>query len=131
MGKAVLNGFWKLEAPLLKQLHQSRRPARARRDHTDDLRPLNGGLRLMIGSGPWYLSNGWRSSWKALRKMIDGLRRLIWDSRGGSHAEYALILAIIGTGIAFCVLWLSGGIIAPTFNEAATCLSTSGHDCRN
>lgn len=72
-----------------------------------------------------------RDGLEGLRDMVDGIWRFVWDSEGGTHAEYALILAIIGTGIAFCVLWLSGGILAPTFNEAATCISTSGHNCQN
>ena len=50
------------------------------------------------------------------------------DREGASHAEYALILAIIGTVIVFCALWL-GGMMKPSINEAATCISTSGNDC--
>ena len=54
--------------------------------------------------------------------------RMLRDESGASAAEYALILAIVGTGIAFCVLWLSGAI-NPGINEAATCISTSGAHC--
>ena len=54
--------------------------------------------------------------------------KMLGDREGASHAEYALILAIIGTVIAFCALWL-GGMMKPTMNDAATCISTSGNDC--
>ena len=55
-------------------------------------------------------------------------RTLLGDPEGTTHVEYALILAIIGTAIAFCGLWLSG-MISPSMNEAATCISTSGANC--
>lgn len=58
----------------------------------------------------------------------DSFGKVLSDRRGTSHAEYALILAIIGTVIAFCGLWL-GGMINPPFNDAATCISTSGTNC--
>ena len=60
--------------------------------------------------------------------VLRGFWKLLDDSEGTSHAEYALILAIIGTAIAFCGLWLSG-MISPSMNEAATCISTSGTNC--
>ena len=60
--------------------------------------------------------------------VLNGLLKLIRDPEGTSHAEYALILAIVGTAIAFCGLWLSG-VISPSMNEAATCISTSGTNC--
>ena len=58
----------------------------------------------------------------------NGFWKLLGDPEGTSHAEYALILAIIGTAIAFCGLWLSG-MISPSMNEAATCISTNGTNC--
>ena len=60
--------------------------------------------------------------------LLNWFRKLLGDPEGTSHAEYALILAIIGTAIAFCGLWLSG-VISPSMNEAATCISTSGTNC--
>ena len=60
--------------------------------------------------------------------LLNGFSKLLGDPEGTSHAEYALILAIIGTAIAFCGLWLSG-MIGPSMNEAATCISTSGGNC--
>ena len=66
---------------------------------------------------------------KAKAVLMTGFWKLLGDPEGTSHVEYALILAIIGTGIAFCALWL-GGMISPSINEAATCISTSGASCR-
>ena len=60
--------------------------------------------------------------------LLSGFRKLLGDPEGTSHAEYALILAIIGTAIVFGALWLSG-TINPSFTDAATCISTSGTDC--
>ena len=62
------------------------------------------------------------------RASVKGFWKLPGDLNGTTHAEYALILAIIGTAIVFCSLWL-GGVINPTVNNAATCISTSGTDC--
>jgi pilus assembly protein Flp/PilA len=59
---------------------------------------------------------------------MNGFWKLLGNSKGTSHAEYALILAIIGTVIAFCGLWL-GGVISPSINEAASCISTNGTEC--
>ena len=61
--------------------------------------------------------------------LLNWFGKLLGDPEGTSHAEYALILAIIGTAIAFCGLWLSG-MISPSMNEAATCISTSGTNCQ-
>ena len=60
--------------------------------------------------------------------LLSGFSKLLRDPEGTSHAEYALILAIIGTAIAFCGLWLSG-MISPSLNDAATCISTNGTNC--
>ena len=66
---------------------------------------------------------------KSKAVLLNGFWKLLGDPEGTSHAEYALILAIIGTGLAFCALWLSG-TIGPSMNEAATCISTSGTNCQ-
>ncbi len=50
------------------------------------------------------------------------------DEDGASAAEYALILAIVGAGIAGAAIVL-GGAIATAMNEAATCISTDGATC--
>lgn len=49
------------------------------------------------------------------------LKKLWNDESGASAAEYALILAIVGSAIAFAAFSL-GGAIANEFNEAATCI---------
>ena len=54
--------------------------------------------------------------------------RLLCDIRGASAAEYALILAIVGTGIALSAIGL-GHVVANSMNDAGTCISTSGDTC--
>lgn len=44
------------------------------------------------------------------------------DESGASAAEYALILAIVGTAIAAAAIFL-GNTIATSMNGAATCIS--------
>lgn len=51
--------------------------------------------------------------------------RMLKDESGASAAEYALILAIVGTGIA-AAAFLLGGTISTAMNTASTCISTSG-----
>lgn len=53
--------------------------------------------------------------------------RMLRDESGASAAEYALILAIIGTGIALAALYL-GKQITHAMNSAASCINnpTSG-----
>ena len=53
---------------------------------------------------------------------------MVRDDSGASAAEYALILAIVGTGIAFAAFSL-GGAIANSMNSATACINgvdTSG-----
>jgi pilus assembly protein Flp/PilA len=48
----------------------------------------------------------------------------LWkDESGASAAEYALILAIIGTGIAVAAIFL-GGTIGNAVNDAGECIKT-------
>ena len=47
---------------------------------------------------------------------------MLEDESGASAAEYALILAIIGTGIAIAALYL-GGQISSTMNGAGACIN--------
>lgn len=48
----------------------------------------------------------------------------LWaDESGASAAEYALILAIVGTGIALAAVGL-GQAISTAMNEASTCIKT-------
>lgn len=54
--------------------------------------------------------------------------RMLRDESGASAAEYALILAIVGTAIAGAAIFL-GDTIANTMNDASTCISTNGATC--
>jgi pilus assembly protein Flp/PilA len=62
------------------------------------------------------------------------IKKLWNDESGASAAEYALILAIVGSAIALAAFNL-GGAIADEMNEAATCIdsavgsSTPGTGC--
>jgi pilus assembly protein Flp/PilA len=49
--------------------------------------------------------------------------KLLRDEAGASAAEYALILAIVGTGIALASIAL-GGSISTAMNSAGTCIAT-------
>ena len=53
---------------------------------------------------------------------------MLKDNSGASAAEYALILAIIGTGIAGAALTL-GGSISNSMNKAKNCIATKGVTC--
>lgn len=50
------------------------------------------------------------------------------DQSGAAAAEYALILAIVGTAIAAAAILL-GNTIANSMNAASTCISTKGGTC--
>ncbi len=58
----------------------------------------------------WFMKNLWR------------------DEGGASAAEYALILAIVGAGIAAAAIVL-GSAVATAMNDASTCISTDGATC--
>lgn len=53
---------------------------------------------------------------------------LLKDDSGASAAEYALILAIVGTAIALAAITL-GGTISNAMNDASTCISSNGKTC--
>ena len=53
---------------------------------------------------------------------------MLKDQSGASAAEYALILAIVGTAIALAALYL-GGEIAGAVNSAANCINDTA-DCK-
>ena len=48
--------------------------------------------------------------------------RMLKDQSGASAAEYALILAIVGTGIALAAIFL-GGAIGNAMNKASNCIN--------
>ena len=55
--------------------------------------------------------------------------KILWcDEGGASAAEYALILAIVGAGIAAAAIVL-GGAVSTAMNDASTCISTDGVTC--
>jgi pilus assembly protein Flp/PilA len=53
---------------------------------------------------------------------------MLKDQSGASAAEYALILAIVGTAIAAASIVL-GDTIANAMGDASTCISTKGSTC--
>lgn len=55
--------------------------------------------------------------------MVKFVTSFLRDESGASAAEYALILAIIGSGIAVAAIAL-GGSISTAMNTAGTCIST-------
>jgi pilus assembly protein Flp/PilA len=54
--------------------------------------------------------------------------RMLKDNSGASAAEYALILAIVGTAIAGAAIYL-GNQIGTAMSSAATCISSAGKTC--
>jgi pilus assembly protein Flp/PilA len=51
---------------------------------------------------------------------------MLKDESGASAAEYALILAIVGTAIALAALYL-GGEIAGAVNSAGSCINNTSN----
>jgi pilus assembly protein Flp/PilA len=60
--------------------------------------------------------------------MTNYIRAFVNDESGASAAEYALILAIVGAGIAGAAILL-GTAIANAVNFAAGCINTYGVTC--
>jgi len=60
--------------------------------------------------------------------MLKLLKTFLADDNGASAAEYALILAIVGSAIAAAAIGL-GGAITNSINNASTCISTKGVTC--
>jgi pilus assembly protein Flp/PilA len=60
--------------------------------------------------------------------MTKFFRDFLRDENGAAAAEYALILAIVGTGIAGAAVIL-GGDISSAMNKASTCISSTGQTC--
>lgn len=56
--------------------------------------------------------------------MVKLIKNLLTDDSGASAAEYALILAIVGTGIATAA-FLLGGAITGSMTRATTCITTA------
>ena len=60
--------------------------------------------------------------------MVKFVTSFLRDESGASAAEYALILAIVGTAIAAGAIAL-GGAIRDSLQEATTCISSNGVTC--
>ena len=56
--------------------------------------------------------------------MKNFLKNFVRDESGASAAEYALILAIVGTGIALAA-WNLGGAIRGAMSSATACIPTT------
>lgn len=54
--------------------------------------------------------------------------KMLRDESGASAAEYALILAIVGTAIAVAAIFL-GQTISSSMSDAAKCISSNGSTC--
>lgn len=61
--------------------------------------------------------------------MTKFLSAFLRDESGASAAEYALILAIVGTGIAVASVTL-GGAITTAMDEASDCIDGTTTTCR-
>lgn len=55
--------------------------------------------------------------------MVNFIRSFVRDESGASAAEYALILAIVGSGIAVAAAGL-GTSISTAMTDAGTCITT-------
>lgn len=60
--------------------------------------------------------------------MVKFVKSFVSDESGASAAEYALILAVIGSAIAVAAIALSGAI-GGAIQSSATCISTNGVTC--
>jgi pilus assembly protein Flp/PilA len=60
--------------------------------------------------------------------MKNFLKNFVLDTNGAAAAEYALILAIVGAGIAGAALAL-GTSITTAMNTAGTCITSQGKTC--
>lgn len=61
--------------------------------------------------------------------MTKFLKSFVADENGASAAEYALILAIIGSGIAIAAVAL-GGAITGAMDDASDCIDGTTTTCR-
>ena len=66
-----------------------------------------------------------RETTEGREKKMNAFIKMLQDESGASAAEYALILAIVGTGIAIAALLL-GGAIGNAMNKATNCINTPG-----
>ena len=60
--------------------------------------------------------------------MLKFVKAFVSDESGASAAEYALILAIVGTGIAAAAFAL-GGAITGAMSSASACINNASGTC--
>jgi pilus assembly protein Flp/PilA len=84
----------------------------------------------MCGPTLRHLDTEARIGTRLLRKdnIMKAFINMLRDQSGASAAEYALILAIVGTGIAVAAIAL-GGSISTAMTAAGTCVSSQGKTC--
>ncbi len=63
-----------------------------------------------------------------MRKTVSFLSRFWTDETGAAAAEYVIILAIIGSALAFAIILLADAI-ATAINDTATCINSNGASC--
>ncbi len=63
-----------------------------------------------------------------MRKTVSFLSRFWSDESGASAAEYVIILAILGSALAFSA-FLLGGAMSTAINDTATCINSDGDSC--
>ena len=63
-----------------------------------------------------------------MRKTVSFLNRFWNDESGAAAAEYVIILAIIGSALAFAIILLSDAI-SLAINDTATCINSNGVTC--
>jgi len=63
-----------------------------------------------------------------MKKTISLMNRFWSDESGAAAAEYVIILAIIGSALAFAIILLSEAIAA-AINDTATCINSNGVTC--
>jgi pilus assembly protein Flp/PilA len=71
------------------------------------------------------LAKGTFNLCKGVVNMIKFVKSFVADESGASAAEYALILAIVGAGIAIAALAL-GGAIKTAISDSASCITSPG-----
>jgi pilus assembly protein Flp/PilA len=59
---------------------------------------------------------------------LKSLRRMLRDESGASAAEYALILAIVGSTLAIAA-FLLGETIGNAIGDTSTCIESDGASC--
>jgi pilus assembly protein Flp/PilA len=62
--------------------------------------------------------------------MVKFVTSFLRDESGASAAEYALILAIVGSGIALAAIAL-GGSISEAMGDASDCIDGTDTSCRS